>query len=289
MYSRFRIATGLALLAGLLISVRVLAGGWAVITVDELPMDVVAGKPLTIGFTVLQHGKTPMTDLSPTVTLHSESEKLVVLAEEKGKPGHYEATLNFPSEGTWNWSIQAFTMDQVMPALSVSAPDGTSSTKAESSTTAMPQLPLVAGLSMGVGMIGLAVALLRKNRPAMTITTLCLLVGAALALAGTNTGAARSAEPQKVAPADMSQLEYGQQLFIVKGCITCHHNAKIDNASEYWTIDMGATNLSTFTASEEALRLRLKDPKSVKSDTKMPNLNLSEAEIEALIVFINSK
>ncbi len=35
--------------------------------------------------------------------------------------------------------------------------------------------------------------------------------------------------------------------------------------------------------------LRLKDPKLVKSDTQMPNLHLSEAEIEALIAFINSK
>jgi cytochrome c1 len=47
--------------------------------------------------------------------------------------------------------------------------------------------------------------------------------------------------------------------------------------------------LSNFSASPEALRLRLKDPASVKSDTWMPNLNLSDAEIEALIAFINSK
>jgi cytochrome c1 len=33
----------------------------------------------------------------------------------------------------------------------------------------------------------------------------------------------------------------------------------------------------------------LKDPALVKSDTQMPNLNLAEDEIEALIAFINSK
>jgi len=35
--------------------------------------------------------------------------------------------------------------------------------------------------------------------------------------------------------------------------------------------------------------MRLKDTTMVKSDTKMPNLNLSDAEIEALVAFINSK
>ncbi len=55
------------------------------------------------------------------------------------------------------------------------------------------------------------------------------------------------------------------------------------------TIDMGAPDLSKFSASPEALHLRLKDPASVKSDTMMPNLELKETEIEALIAFINSK
>jgi len=36
------------------------------------------------------------------------------------------------------------------------------------------------------------------------------------------------------------------------------------------------------------LRIHLKNPADAKSDTQMPNLNLSEEEIEALIAFINS-
>jgi hypothetical protein len=36
------------------------------------------------------------------------------------------------------------------------------------------------------------------------------------------------------------------------------------------------------------LFIRLKDPAAAKSDTKMPDLDLKEAEIEALIAFINS-
>jgi hypothetical protein len=52
---------------------------------------------------------------------------------------------------------------------------------------------------------------------------------------------------------------------------------------------MGAPDLSNFSASPEVLRLRLQDPRLVNSNTQMPDLNLSDAEIEALIAFINFK
>lgn len=75
----------LALLLSLVFAVPVCAGGWAVITLDELPTGVVAGEPFTIGFTVLQHGRTPMTDLEPTVTAKlSFDEELVVYAAPEG-------------------------------------------------------------------------------------------------------------------------------------------------------------------------------------------------------------
>jgi len=86
-----------------------------------------------------------------------------------------------------------------------------------------------------------------------------------------------------------SQVEFGKQLFIAKGCITCHQNSKVGSSSDYWTIDMGAPNLSKFSAVPEVISMRLKDPASVKSDTKMPNLDLTDVEIEALLAFINSK
>jgi cytochrome c2 len=86
----------------------------------------------------------------------------------------------------------------------------------------------------------------------------------------------------------ISQVELGEHLFVTKGCITCHSNSKVSNSFGYMKVNAGP-DLTKFSASPEALRLRLKDPSSVKSDTQMPNLNLSETEIEALIAFINSK
>ena len=39
------------------------AGGWAVITVDDLPDSVEAAKPIPLSFMVRQHGMTPLVEL----------------------------------------------------------------------------------------------------------------------------------------------------------------------------------------------------------------------------------
>ena len=297
MFSRFRIAVGLALLFALGFAIPVFAGGWAVITLDELPTDLVAGKPLKIGFTVLQHGRTPMTELEPTITAKSPSgEKLIFTAVPEGKPGHYAATITFPREGEWEWSIQAFTMDQPMPVLTVAASTAASASqpvKTEPAAAIISALLILRTLALGLGLIGLLVAFRRRSRQAAAFTAFCLLVGFALFMAGAGTASGLEAQskPSSAVPvaSSLSQVEFGRQLFIAKGCVTCHINTRIPrNMTGSITLDMG-TNLSNFSASPEALRLRLKDPSSVKSDTQMPNLNLSDAEIEALIAFINSK
>jgi cytochrome c2 len=102
-------------------------------------------------------------------------------------------------------------------------------------------------------------------------------------------GADAKAKSQFSTDASLSQVELGRRLFLAKGCITCHSNSKASGTTQYTTISMGAPDLSKFSASPEALRLRLQDPTQVKSDTMMPNLGLSGPEIEALIAFINSK
>jgi hypothetical protein len=296
MSPRSRIAIGLALLLALVMAIPVFAGGWAVVTLDELPSNVVAGEPFTIGFTVLQHGKTPMTDLEPTITAKLLfDEKLVVDAAPEGKPGHYAATITLAKAGEWKWSIQAFTMDQPMPVLTVAAPGAVSASqpvKTRSVTGILSPLLILSTLALGIGLIGLVVAFRRRSRLAAALTAFCLVAGFALFIVGAGTASGLEAQSKPSAglsEAAPAQVELGRQLFIAKGCVTCHTNTKIPrDMTGSITLDMGS-NLSNFSASAEVLRLRLKDPASVKSDTKMPNLNLSDAEIEALIAFINSK
>ena len=56
------VVLGLLLLAT---ATAVLAGGWAVVTLDSPPGEIHAGEPWTVGFTVLQHGQTPVHNLGP--------------------------------------------------------------------------------------------------------------------------------------------------------------------------------------------------------------------------------
>jgi hypothetical protein len=302
MFTRLRTSLALALLLSMILAAPVFAGGWAVITLDELPSNVVAGEPLTVGFTVLQHGKTPMTDLSPTITanLYKEQE-FVVTAKPEGEPGHYTATLTFPKEGDWQWSIQAFTMDQTMPMLTVAAPAVAASesqtnppaAKSEPVLSFTSPMTIASILVVALGLVGAVIGFRRRSRPVMALTVLCLLVGLVLLMAGAGITSSVEAQTKSgsrvVDESSVSQVELGRQLFIAKGCITCHYNSRAASPSETWTIEIGATNLSKFSASSDALRMRLKDPSSVKSDTQMPNLDLSESEIEALVAFINSK
>ncbi|MFZ5920439.1 MAG: c-type cytochrome [Chloroflexota bacterium] len=297
MITRFRLLVVLALGLALVLATPVFAGGWAVITLDELPTGVVAGEPLSIGFTVRQHGKTPLPGLDPTITAWiDKSESFVVHAEESGEPGHYTATLTFPTEGVWAWSIQAF-IDQPMPALNVAAgaaapPAGQTAAKTAPVTSPLPLLWTVRILVLGLGLFGLVVALKRKSRAALALTAFALVAGLASFVIGPPVPEveAQSKLPVKaVGDPSLSQVELGQQLFVAKGCITCHVNRKVPNSSGYFTVGMGAPDLTTFSASAEVLRIRLKDPAQANSATQMPNLGLDEAEIEALIAFINSK
>ena len=297
MISRTFISIGLALLLTLVIAFPAFAGGWAVITLDELPTDVIAGEPLTIGFVVRQHGVTPMSGLYPIIkaTLQ-KTENLVVQAEPKGAPGHYTATLTFPKSGDWSWTIQAFTMEQPMPSLKVVDSNVAAAekpvTKLETEPASIDPVLVLRALAFGVALIGSVIAFQRKSRVTGALAALCLVVGIGTFMLGAGTRAAE-AQGQELAKqfieGSPSQIETGRQLFLAKGCITCHYNSRAADRNDYWTIDNGAPDLSNYSSHPEVLSIRLKDPKAAKSDAKMPNLGLKEPEIEALIAFINSK
>jgi hypothetical protein len=295
MVPRSYISIGLALLFALAFEFHAFAGGWAVITLDDLPSNVVAGEPHTIGFTVLQHGMTPMSGLDPTVTAKlSSTEKMVIPAEPKGDPGHYEATLTFPKEGNWEWSIQAFTMDQPMPVLNVAAHNVASANdhvvETESNPAFITPLLFLRVLVFGLVLIGLLLAFQRKSRLAWALAGFCLLIGVGTFMTGTITSKAEAqTHSESSSEVSAAQVEFGRQLFIAKGCITCHYNSRAAERVGYWTIEMGAPDLSNYSSNPEILFIRLKDPVAAKSDAKMPNLGLQETEIEALIAFINSK
>jgi len=286
---RRSLVIGLTLLLTITLTIPALAGGWAVISLDELPGKVPANQPLEIGFMLRQHGVTPMRDQSPVITaqLANSTKSVKVSAHAEGKVGHYVATLTLPQSGQWQWSIQAFTVNQPMPALTVI--DATMAMPA-SEPIASNQNPLSL-LIGGVGLLGTLSGLLavqRKARWAAIIVMIGLLVsGVGFAWSVRSRPDAKT-EAQVESPTSfLSQVELGHNLFIAKGCMVCHSHIATNSFREFG-VDIGP-DLSNIVLSPDYLRLWLKNPSAVKSTAKMPNLELSDAEIEALIAFINDK
>jgi mono/diheme cytochrome c family protein len=83
------------------------AGGWAVITVDDLPDVVEATKPVTLSFVVRQHGVTLLDTLRPSIEAKSGRLTETAKARPTGKPGSYTASLTLPSAGDWSITIRS--------------------------------------------------------------------------------------------------------------------------------------------------------------------------------------
>jgi mono/diheme cytochrome c family protein len=91
----------------LILATTALAGGWAVITVQNLPEYLVAGKPTTVTFLIRQHGRT-LADMNASLSATGSnglSAKAVVT--RTGKPGEYQAILSVPQPGDWTIQIDA--------------------------------------------------------------------------------------------------------------------------------------------------------------------------------------
>lgn len=261
------------------------AGGWAVITIDSLPGEIRAGEAFTIEFSVRQHGVTPMSGLEPTISVSNPEtgETIAFRAEPGAETGDYKATLNLPTVGEWSWSVQAFTMDQAMPALEV----------LPAQLVELPEKPatnLTSFLLTGAGLLGLLATFkafrTRRSRWGYGLAALSLALGlfAALSFSNQSENLAQAA----VNTGKLVTASAGRDLFINKGCLTCHDHSGVEIEGTYYRVSEGP-NLSKFTGDPDYLRRWLSDPKAIKPDTYMPNLELSDYEIEALIAFLNSK
>ncbi len=86
------------------------AGGWGVTTLDAWPQNVVVGKPVTVTFTIRQHGVHVLTDITPEFVFRNVStkESLRVTAKVQPRLARFMAVLTFPSAGEWAWEMTSF-------------------------------------------------------------------------------------------------------------------------------------------------------------------------------------
>ena len=84
------------------------AGGWAMTSLD--PFDPpAAGQPTTIGFTILQHGVTPVDVPDVGIRILGQGQKsefFPAVSDGPDRVGHYTATVVFPARGTFTWVVE---------------------------------------------------------------------------------------------------------------------------------------------------------------------------------------
>ena len=105
--------------------------------------------------------------------------------------------------------------------------------------------------------------------------------------------AAPTAEPTP------TMAERGRTLFTIKGCAACHqHDGLLAERLTYnggvllviqpQSHSSGPPDLTHYQPDPDFIRTWLKDPQALRPGTQMPNLGLKEAEIEALLAFLQT-
>jgi mono/diheme cytochrome c family protein len=200
-----------------------LFGGWAVITVHDLPEYLVAGRPTTLAFTIRQHGVEPMDGLSPTVTIRQKTDRRVrgvreVAARPAGASGRYEAVLGPADTGRIELTIDA---------------------NWHTARIALLPIPVLA---------------------------------------------------QGATAAPLPAADFGRQLFIAKGCVSCH-SKRDDRVMVARNESSVGPDLTGRGFAADWLAAKLADPAKSRvrfnEHVLMPDLGLSEREIGALVAYVN--
>ncbi len=183
------------------------------------------------------------------------------------------AELTLPVEGEWEWTIAAFGgMAEPMPSLVVGRP-------AEGEGAARP--PAGAWAAAGIAVVlSLGLALRRRFPAAGLALGLAIVVLGAAMVVG-QAGAASAPPAEAGVP---TRAEIGADLFLAKGCVTCHVHEAVAPSISY-SLQFGP-NLTKYRNDPAFIARWLADPASVR-ETLMPNLHLSEEEIAALVSFLN--
>jgi mono/diheme cytochrome c family protein len=196
-----------------------------VITVQELPEYLPVGQSTKLEFTIRQHGRTPLNDLSPTVKLaragpEGFSKGQLFRAVRSQEPGRYAAVVTPQDTGAVEITIDAAWH-----------------------TARVALLPI------------------RVIRPGQ-------------------------------APASLAALARGRDLFVAKGCATCHMKSDDPRLGERQVVAVGP-NLTGRQYPADWLSQKLADPARFRAGTgqgaMMPNLGLADAEIAVVVSYINGQ
>ena len=161
---RLAVALVVAVVAWFGLGASATAGGWAVASLDSVPV-AEPGQTVAVGFTILQHGVTPVAldeDVGIELSLDDGTSDYFP-ATADGEVGHYVAEVRFPeAAGEYDWSVRmGWFGPYELGSIEVTAggPEGASIWSAG-------RWVLVA-TAVGLGAIAVSPLLARRPRPAM--------------------------------------------------------------------------------------------------------------------------
>jgi hypothetical protein len=140
-----------------------------------MPTELVAGQDHEVGFTILQHGQTPVHpdagDIGIRLVEVGSGQARMFPAVAEGPHGHFVSTVNVPSAGTWTWEVmQGWFEPQPLGTIDVvsasaAGASGTTSTTATSGTDAWRIAALVLAAVLLVAFVVELVVGGRRSRP----------------------------------------------------------------------------------------------------------------------------
>lgn len=153
-------AAALAIIGLLALPAGALAGGWATVGLSSTPDGLGPGQTWNVELEILQHGRTPLDAVHPTVTITAGDTTRTFQTRPAGRPGAYRAAVMFPHAGTWRYVVDdGFSARHHYPAVRIdpgAAPDAGADGFAAGRV-------LLAGLA-GVAAAALVLVLPRRRR-----------------------------------------------------------------------------------------------------------------------------
>jgi hypothetical protein len=106
---RLALAASSASILTLILAATAFAGGWANAVMDTPPDDPAGpNEPVTLGFTLMQHGVTPVDWGTAQIVLTNDQtgQEIVANATPSGRIGHWTAEVTLPGAGSWSYQVR---------------------------------------------------------------------------------------------------------------------------------------------------------------------------------------
>jgi hypothetical protein len=143
------------------------AGGWATVGMSSTPEGAKPGEPWVVDMTILQHGRTPLEGVSPSLTIVNGDARKTFYAKATKEPGVYRVSVTFPSTGLWNYEVNdGFVTGQphTFKAVEIGGPATTTSTAPTTTGDDGGGGPSLAWLIPGLALLAAAAGLLVFTR-----------------------------------------------------------------------------------------------------------------------------